>query len=33
MRNVEAKDGDHAVSSWQVALSYITWTIIHLLKR
>jgi len=24
MRNVESKDGDHAVSSWQGAVSYIT---------
>ena len=29
MRNVEAKDGDHAVSSWQEALSYIIQTIIQ----
>jgi len=29
MRSVEAKLGNHAVSSWQGALSYMTWTIIQ----
>jgi len=28
MSNVEAKNGNHTVSSWQGALGYITWTII-----
>ena len=32
MRNVEAKDGDHDVSSWQEALRYMTYAIIHPLQ-